>query len=68
MDYFSLFVDESMVQHIVEQTKLFSEQFMAPHTLARHSRVRQWLKEDHTVAELRRFISHHHGYCKISPN
>jgi len=57
IDYFSLFVDESMLQHIVEQTTLFSEQFMASHTLARRSRVRQWLKEDHPVAALRQFIA-----------
>ena len=57
IDYFSQFVDESMLQHIVDQTKLYSEQFRASHTLTAHSRVRKWLKEEHTTAELRRFIA-----------
>ena len=57
IDYFSQFVDESMLQHIVDQTKLYSEQFRASHTLTAHSRVRKWLKEEHTIAELQRFIA-----------
>ena len=57
IDYFSMFVDESMLQHIVDQTILNSEQFMESHTLAPHSRIRQWSKEEHTIAELRRFLA-----------
>ena len=57
IDYFSLFVDESMLQHIVEQTILNSEQFMESHILAPHSRIRRWSKEEHTIAELRRFLA-----------
>ena len=33
IDYFSLFMDEHMLQHIVEQTILNSKQFMESHTL-----------------------------------
>ena len=57
IDYFSLFVDERMLQHIVEQTILNSKQFMESHTLGQRSRIRQWLKEEHTIAELRRFLA-----------
>ena len=57
IDYFSLFVDEEMLQHIVDQTILYSKQFIDSHTLAPHSRIRQWLKETHTTAELRRFLA-----------
>ncbi len=48
---------EDMLKSIVEQTKLNSDQFTAGHTLARRSRIRQWLREDHTLAELRKFVA-----------
>ena len=57
IDYLSLFVDESMLQHIVAQTILNSDQFTQSHTLAPHSRIRRWVKEEHTVHELRRFLA-----------
>ena len=57
IDYFSLFVDESMLQHIIAQTILNSEQFMLSHSLAPHSRIRRWVKEEHTVYELQRFLA-----------
>ena len=57
IDYFSLFVNERMLQHIVEQTILNSKQFMESHTLGQHSRIQQWLKEEHTITELRRFLA-----------
>ena len=57
IDYFSLFVDDCMLQHIVDQTILNSKHFMESHTLGQRSRIRQWLKEEHTIAELRRFLA-----------
>ena len=57
IDCFSLFVDERMLQHIVEQTILNSKQFMESHTLGQRSRIQQWLKEKHTIAELRTFLA-----------
>ena len=57
IDYFSLFVDDYILQHIVDQTILNSKQFMESHTLGQRSRIRQWLKEEHTIAELRRFLA-----------
>ncbi len=53
LECFSLFVTEDMLKSIVEQTKLNSDQFTAGHPHARRSRIRQWLKQDHTLAELR---------------
>lgn len=57
IDYFSLFVDSAMLAYMVEQTNLFAEQYMASHTLAPHSRIRRWLKEEHTISELEKFLS-----------
>ena len=57
LDIFSQFVTRDMLQHIVEQTNLNAEQYMSSHTLAPRSRIRQWLKQDHTISELQRFIA-----------
>ncbi len=57
LDYFSLFVDDSMLQHIVEQTNLNHEQYVAAHTLAPRSRIRRWSKVEHNIGELRKFIA-----------
>ena len=43
LDIFSLFVDRNMLQHIVDQTNLNAEQYIASHSLAPHSRIRQWM-------------------------
>jgi len=55
--YFSLFVDSAMLGHIVQQTNLFADQYLSSHTLAPHSRIWRWLKEQHTVSELERFLA-----------
>ena len=57
LDYFSLFVDDSMLQHIVAQANLCAQQYMESHTLAPHSRKRQWQKEEHTLEELQCFLA-----------
>jgi len=57
MDYFSLFVDDSMLHHVVAQTNLYAQQYMESHTLAPHSRKRLWQKEEHTFEELQRFLA-----------
>ena len=57
LDYFSLFVDQRMLQDIVDQTNLNSAQYIGSHTLAPHSRIWQWLKEEHNIAELRKFLA-----------
>ena len=57
LDFFSQFVNQPILQHIVEHTNLNAEQYMSSHTLAPRSRIRQWLKQDHTLSELHRFIA-----------
>ena len=57
IDYFTMFVDDTMLHHIVEQTKLNYEQFSASHTLGPRSRIRQWAKQEHTISELRQFLA-----------
>lgn len=57
LDYFSHFVDNNMLTHIVSQTNLNAQQYMETHTLAPHSRKRQWQKVEHTVQELRKFLA-----------
>jgi len=57
LNLFSLFIDSHMLEHIVQHTKLYAEQYMASKTMGPHSRIRQWLKQEHTVPELQQFIA-----------
>ena len=57
LDYFSLLINDDMLQHIVTQTNLCARQFIDSHELAPHSRVRRWSKGVHDVNELRRFLA-----------
>ena len=56
LNYFSLFVDDRMLSHIVSQTNIYAQQYMKSHTLAPHSRKRQWQKVEHTVDEVWKFL------------
>ena len=55
--YFSRFVTQSMLEEIVKQTKLYSEQYRNSNTISSKSRVRRWLKEEPTVPEFLHFIA-----------
>ena len=55
--YFSQFVTQSMLEEIVKQTKLYSEQYRNSNTISSKSRVRRWLKEEPTVPEFLHFIA-----------
>ena len=55
--YFSRFVTQSMLEEIVEQTKLYSEQYRNSNTISSKSRVRRWLKEEPTVPEFLHFLA-----------
>ena len=57
MDYFSLFFTDEILQHIIDQTNLYAAQYIEAHELPPHSRVRQWSKGVHDVAELHRFLA-----------
>ena len=57
ISYFSLFIDNDMLEHIVYQTNLSADQFIGSHDLGPHSRVRRWPKHLHNVSELLRFLA-----------
>ena len=46
-----------MFDHIVAQTILYAEQYMATVTLRPHSRVHRWGKVEFTKNELKKFIA-----------
>ena len=57
LEFLSLFITDKILKGIVEQTNLFAQQFIDSHELPPRSRVRQWGRSSHDVAELRRFLS-----------
>lgn len=59
LDFFQLFVTDDMLEAITEQTKLFAQQYIDSHELARRSRVQQWVRSAHVhdVAELKKFLA-----------
>ena len=57
VDYFSLMVDDSMLQHIVNHTNLCADQYLTSHELAPHSRISRWKKSRHNLTELKRFLA-----------
>ena len=57
IDFFKLFITSTMLQHIVSSTKLFADQYHESHDLPPRSRVREWRKTPHTLAELQKFIA-----------
>ena len=59
IDFFSLMVPESLLQTICEQTLLYSQQYVTSNDISRRSRVRvqQWLRHEHDVKELKKFLA-----------
>lgn len=57
LSYFSRFVTRPMLDHLVDQTKLYSQQYKESNTVTEKSRVARWMKEDLTVPKLLRFIA-----------
>lgn len=55
--YFSRFVTRPMLDQLVDQTKLYSQQYKESNTVTDKSRVARWMKEDPTVPKLLRFIA-----------
>ena len=55
--YFARFVTNAMLEDIIEQTKLYSEQYKSSNNITAKSRVSRWLKQEPTVPELLRFIA-----------
>lgn len=58
IDFFQLFITDTIVESIVEQTNLFAQQYTDSHELSRRSRVQQWGRSVHDMAELKRFLAH----------
>lgn len=57
IEFFTMMVDEHMFDHIVAQTILYAEQYMATATLRPHPRVHRWGKVEFTRNELKKFIA-----------
>ena len=55
--YFSFLMTPTILQHIVNQTNLYADQFISSHDLCPHSRVRWWAKRIHDVGELLQFLA-----------
>ena len=53
----SLLVDGSMMADVVEQKNLLAQQYMASNTLTPHSRIRRWMREEHNLPNLQRFLA-----------
>ena len=57
LDFFKLLVNVSMLDHIVEQTNIYAQQYIDKTTLPPHSRVHGWNKEVHDRDELKIFLA-----------
>ena len=57
LDFFKLMVTDEMLDHIVEQTNIYAQQYIDSTTLPPHSRVHGWSKEVHNRAELKKFLA-----------
>ena len=50
--FFSLLINNSILQTIVDQTNFYAQQFISSHDLDPHSRARRWAKGTFDIAEL----------------
>ena len=57
LDFFKLFVTDEMLDHVVEQTNIYADQYIDSTTLPPHSRVHGWRKQRHDRAELQKFLA-----------
>ena len=57
LDFFKLLVNDAMLDHIVEQTNIYAQQYIDTTTLPPHSRVHGWNKEVHNRDELKKFLA-----------
>ena len=57
LEFLQLFITEEILQHIVQQTNLFAEQYIATHDVTPWSHVQQWHRSTHDVEELKRFLA-----------
>ena len=57
LDFFKLLVNNAMLDHIVEQTNLYAQQYIDTTTLPPHSCVHGWNKEVHDRDELKKCLA-----------
>ena len=57
LDFFKLLVTDDMLDHVVEQTNIYAEQYISSTDLPPHSRVHGWSKKPHDRAELQKFLA-----------
>ena len=57
LDFFKLLVTDEMLDHIVEQTNIYAQQYINSTTLPPHSCVHGSSKEVHNRAELKKFLA-----------
>ena len=57
VDFFQLFISDELLQVIVDQTNLFAQQYIDATELSRFSRVREWEKTPHNLAEMKKFLA-----------
>ena len=57
LDFFKMMVTEDMLDHIVEQTNIYAEQYIDTTPLPPHSCIHGWNKEVHNRAELKKALA-----------
>ena len=57
IDLFQLLVSDVMLETVMDETKLYSQQYTATHNLGPKSRVHKWNNTPHTLAELKKFLA-----------
>ena len=57
VDFFQLLIPDDLLQVVVDQTNLFAQQYIGATELPRFSRVREWEKTPHNLAELKKFLA-----------
>ena len=57
LDFFKLLVNDAKLDHIVEQTNIYAQQYINATTLPSHSRIHGWNKEVHDRDELKKFLA-----------
>ncbi|GFN95291.1 PiggyBac transposase uribo1 [Plakobranchus ocellatus] len=55
VDYFQLFLDDDLLNHLVTQTNLYAEQYTANNELPQFPRAREWTNTDKN--EMKRFLA-----------
>lgn len=57
VEFFHLFVTDSMLQNIVDQVNIYAQQFIDATNLPPRSRANLWSKSSHNIDELKQFLA-----------